>query len=78
MEIRDSLIEIIQSMEKDIKFDCEDSLVDSGFLDSLSVLELVNALEERFGFVFDDDDLIIENFENIEKIEIIVSRYVKN
>lgn len=65
-------------MEKDIKFDCEDSLVDSGFLDSLSVLELVNALEERFGFVFDDDDLIIENFENIEKIEIIVSRYVKN
>lgn len=76
MEIRNSIIKIVQNLEKDIAFDSGDSLVENGLLDSLSVLELVNQLEASFGFFFDEDDLSIENFETVEKIEEVVLKYI--
>jgi len=43
-------------------------LLESGILDSLSVLKLVLFLEERFGIVVAPDELIPENFETVEAI----------
>jgi len=44
------------------------SLLDSGILDSLSLLQLVVYLEERFGITVGDADLLPENFESIDSI----------
>jgi acyl carrier protein len=43
-------------------------LLESGILDSLSVLKLVLFLEERFGIVVAAEELIPENFETVEAI----------
>ena len=44
------------------------SLLDSGILDSLSLLRLVVFLEERFGIGVGDTDLLPENFSSVNAI----------
>jgi acyl carrier protein len=46
----------------------ETSLLESGILDSLSLLQLVVYLEERFGIIVGDADLLPENFASVEAI----------
>jgi acyl carrier protein len=44
------------------------SLLDTGVLDSLNLLRLVVFIQERFGIVVHDVDLVPENFENVNVI----------
>jgi acyl carrier protein len=46
----------------------ETALVESGILDSLSLLQLVVFLEERFGITVGDADLLPENFATLNTI----------
>jgi len=47
---------------------CDDSLLESGIVDSLGVLEIVNYLVERHGIEIDEDDLMPENFTSVQSI----------
>ena len=44
------------------------SLLDTGVLDSLNLLRLVVFIQERFGIVVDDVDLVPENFDTVDAI----------
>jgi acyl carrier protein len=44
------------------------SLLETGILDSLSLLRLVVFIQERFGIVVDDVDLVPENFDSVDSI----------
>ena len=44
------------------------SLLDTGVLDSLNLLRLVVFIQERFGIVVDDVDLVPENFDTVDVI----------
>jgi acyl carrier protein len=46
----------------------ETPLLESGILDSLSLLQLVVFLEERFGITVGDADLLPQNFETVNTI----------
>jgi acyl carrier protein len=43
-------------------------------LDSMAVLALVGALEERFGIALDDEDLTAETFETLASLAALVDR----
>ena len=45
-----------------------DSLLDSGIIDSLGILDLVTYLEETFEVVAEDEDLSPENFDSIDSL----------
>ncbi len=45
-----------------------DSLFSSGIVDSLGVLDLVTYLENEFGVIVADEDLLAENFESIGRM----------
>lgn len=51
-----------------------DSLLDKGIIDSTGVLELVGFLEESFEIRVDDEDLIPENLDSVEKIVSYIGR----
>jgi len=51
-----------------------DSFLDTGIIDSTGILELVDFLENQFSITIDDDELIPENLESIEKIEVYLQR----
>jgi acyl carrier protein len=46
----------------------ETPLLETGVLDSLSLLRLVLFVQERFGIVVDDVDLVPENFASVDAI----------
>jgi acyl carrier protein len=59
--------EIIQDA-KQLPLANDASLMDSGILDSLSLLRLVVFLEERFGITVGDADLLPDNFASVNAI----------
>jgi len=52
----------------------EDSLLDSGIVDSLGVLELVEFLERTFGISVTEEDLLPENFDSVRRMADLVDR----
>jgi acyl carrier protein len=57
---------VVRQGKDDVSAD--ESLLDSGVLDSASILELVSFLEDRFDFTIPDEELVPENFETINAI----------
>lgn len=49
------------------------SFIDGGIIDSVGVLELVAFLEETFGFRVEDEELIPENLDSVDKLVTYVS-----
>lgn len=77
MNVRDDVVSIVSSLffsGKIENFKDSDSLMDSGSVDSLGMMELVASLEKKFGFKVDIEDLLPENFDSIEAI----TRYVQS
>jgi acyl carrier protein len=50
------------------QIDVEESLIESGIMDSTGVLELVEFLEATFDIQIEDEELIPENLETIKNI----------
>lgn len=50
------------------KLDQTQSLIGTGIVDSTGTLELIVFLENEFGVAFDDSELVIDNFECIDRI----------
>lgn len=69
-QINQSLSEFLMSRFPALKGSLtpETSLIDSGAVDSLGILEVVGFLGEQFGIEIDDDDFEPENFENINAL----------
>lgn len=51
----------------------DESLLESGVIDSIGVLTLVTWLEQEFGFIIDDDEVVPENLESVGNLVRFVS-----
>jgi acyl carrier protein len=51
----------------------ETPLLDSGLLDSLSMLQLTTHLSDTFGVEFEDDDFTMENFATAGRVAALVT-----
>ncbi|MEO8592449.1 MAG: phosphopantetheine-binding protein [Candidatus Solibacter sp.] len=54
---------------KDVTFELDESLFDSGVLDSFALADLVAAIEKEFHISIPDSDLSPRKFESIQRIE---------
>ncbi len=50
----------------------KDSLIETGVIDSLGIMKLVEHLEGAFGIKITDDELLPENFEDLDTIAELV------
>ena len=64
--IRSFLVSSFPLATEDIQI--SDSLLESGIVDSMGVLEIVQFLEAELGVTLEDEDLVGENFETIQNI----------
>jgi acyl carrier protein len=55
-------------------FGDDDSFLDSGFIDSTGVLELVMFVEETFNVEVSDEDVVPENFDSVNNLVRYLSR----
>lgn len=46
----------------------QDNLLESGILDSLGILDLVAFVEQNFGIVLTDEELVPEHFQSIDRL----------
>jgi acyl carrier protein len=54
-----------------------ESLLERGIVDSTGVLEMVMFLEEKYGIKVQDDELVPDNLESIDKAADFVQRKLK-
>jgi len=52
----------------------EDSLIENGVIDSTGVLQLVSFLEEEFGARVEDDEIVPDNLDSLNKLCAFTSR----
>ncbi len=70
MDRRSKLIEIVKTVTKQETAPAADeSLFDSGLLDSFALPDLVSAIEAEFGITIPDSDLSPRKFASIERME---------
>ena len=70
MDNRERIIALVKSVsKKTILPDVEESLFDSGFLDSFDLPDMLSALEQEFQIKIPDSDLNPRKFESIARIE---------
>jgi len=50
--------------------------LENGILDSTGVLELVGFLEEKFGIRVEDNELVPDNMNSLEKITLYISKKI--
>ena len=70
MERRETIIRIIREVsKKNVSPDAEESLFDSGTLDSFALPDMVSALEREFSVKIPDADLNPRKFDSIARID---------
>jgi acyl carrier protein len=70
MDRRATILKIIQAVsKKNTSPSPEESLFDSGLLDSFALTDLVAELEKQFGIRIPDADLNPRKFDSVERIE---------
>lgn len=53
---------------RDSGFDNDESLLESGIIDSTGIMHVVAFLEEQFGITIDDEDLVADNLDSVARI----------
>lgn len=76
-EAMNKLKNILQEILEEEYINCED-FIETGLLDSLQVMELVDALEDEFGIEISGRDIVPENFQNFENIIALLTKYEVN
>ena len=59
----------------DVEYENCADFIEAGLLDSLQVMELVDALEDEFDIEISGRDIVPENFMNLEKIICFLQKY---
>ena len=76
MNPRDEIREFVRSnffIPDDGGFTDAASLLELGVVDSTGVLEIIGFLEQTFGIAIEDDEIVPENLDSIDRIAAFVS-----
>ena len=66
--MREKVIEILETVKKNVDFENETAIIDGGILESFDIIRLVNMLSEEFDVEFTAAELIPENFNSVDAI----------
>jgi acyl carrier protein len=75
--MRDKIFRILKNVSgKNTAPDDDESLFESGYLDSFALTDMVSALESEFGIKVPDSDLSPRKFDSVSRIEKYVASKV--
>ena len=79
--MRDKIHAFIQTnfiFDENVTVGDDEQLLGSGIIDSTGILELISFLEKEFSLVFEDQELVSENFNSINSIVAFLQRKLPN
>lgn len=62
----EELLKILKRIKPEVEFEGNEHLIDNEDLDSLSIVEVVSAIDEEFDVEIGVKDIIPENFNSVE------------
>jgi acyl carrier protein len=75
--IRDSIITYLREkafLEEDTELDDKQSLTDTGIIDSINLLQMIDFLEREFSITIPIEEIIPENFDSLARIETYINK----
>lgn len=76
--MKEKILRILGEMRPECDFKQSDDFILDGMLDSFDVVNLVSELEETFSISIDGEDIVPENFSNVEAIKSLVEHSEKS
>lgn len=73
--VKDCLARALDKDENELCHISEDEKLEEYGLDSLYFVRLLVLIEEKFKFTFNDSDVLIENFDTLQKISDMIYKY---
>ena len=70
----EKIYSILAKLRPEINFKETSNFIEEDILDSLDIIKLVVALEKEFLISFETEDIVPENFENVENISKLIKR----
>ena len=70
----EKLLEILKEIKPEVEFEGNEHLIDNEELDSLSIVEVVSAIDEEFDVEIGVNDIVPENFNSVEAIWALIQR----
>jgi acyl carrier protein len=79
MKYASKIKSVIQLVINNLELEISDNtlLVETGILDSLTIISLINSLEDEFNIEIDEEELTLENFKSILSIDAMIERTLK-
>lgn len=74
--MKEKILEILQDLRPELDFTESNDFIGDGYLDSFDMIALVSALDKEFGISILGEDIIPENFANLESIINVVNKYI--
>lgn len=73
--MKEKILAILQDIRPEVDFNDSEDFIEDGYLDSFDMVALVSNLDKTFGISILGEDIIPENFINIEAIKNTVKKY---
>jgi acyl carrier protein len=73
-QLRSFIIERFLPFSQTASFEDADSFLDKGIIDSTGVLELLEFIEERFQIKVEDEDVIPDNLDSLDRLTDYIGR----
>lgn len=74
MDIRNKIIEIIQNLNEDFDPNEESNLIEDGILDSFDIVNFIVEADETFDVKIRVEEIVPENFSNVDAIQKLIER----
>ena len=71
--MEEKIWQLLREINEDIPQNYEIGLIEGGYIDSFAIVNLVASLEEEFNIELEAEDIIPENFYNIQSIAMMVN-----
>lgn len=79
MDIRTDIKNFLKKQApKGTSFNDSDSLLASGVIDSMKMLDLISFVEQQFSIAIDEDEMMPDNFESVDAITRFVEEKRQN
>lgn len=71
------LLELLKEIKPEVEFEGNEHLIDNEELDSLSIVEVVSAIDDEFDVQIGVNDIVPENFNSVEAMWNLVQRLLE-
>jgi len=72
--MRQDIINVLSELRPEFDFQEDIDFIEAGILDSLDIVNLITALDEKYNISIDGVDIIPENFSSLTKIEDLLKK----